>query len=59
MANNGLTITLVLPKWRIFALRGAMYALAAGYHLGLISGARIEGMIHQLSAWVVNGMRVR
>ena len=54
-----ITLELIMPKWRILALRGAIYALAAGYHLHLISLSRIEGMIDPLSAWVVKGMRVR
>lgn len=58
MAKN-LTLTLILPKWRIRGLRIAIYGLAAAYHLGLISAARVEGLIESLSGWVAKGARVR
>ena len=54
-----LTLTLIVPKWRIHGLRIAIYGIAAACHLGLISAARVEGLIDSLSAWVVKGVRVR
>lgn len=54
-----ITLKLMMPKWRIFALRGAIYVLAAGYHLNLISLSRIEAVIDPLADWATKGIRVR
>lgn len=54
-----LTLKVSMPKRRIFVLRMAIYVLAAGYHLGLISLARVESVIPRLAAWAGKGIRVR